>query len=210
MASPVKTVVWLVRHGETQWAAEDRFNGLGDIDLTERGRQQARRLAARLSAKPIAAIYCSSLRRCRETASILAAPHGLRPIPQDALVELDFGAWDGMLRGEIVAQYPDRWAAWVADPATTAPPGGETAYAALSRAAVALHQIVDRHPGQEVVVVAHKAINRLLLCDLLGIMPRHYRSRLGQRPCALNRIEWQDRRAMVTLINDVCTSGVCR
>jgi probable phosphoglycerate mutase len=204
MASPMKTVVWLVRHGESLWAAEDRFNGRGDVDLTERGRRQARRLADRLSARPIAALYSSPLRRCLETASLLAAPHGLQPIPVEDLAELDFGLWDGMLRGEIVAQYPEQWAAWVADPATVAPPGGETAYAALSRAAAALRRIVARQAGQEIVVVAHKAINRLLLCDLLGIPPRTYRARLGQRPCALNCIEWEDGQAMVTLVNDVC------
>ena len=209
----MKTVAWLVRHGETQWAAEDRFNGRGDTDLTERGRQQARRLADRLRARPISAVYCSSLKRCRETASLLSAPHGLQPIAREALVELDFGLWDGMPRGEIIARYPEEWAAWVADPATVAPPGGETAYAALSRAAAALRQIVAHqagHPDQarqtahEIIVVAHKAINRLLLCDLLGIPARHYRACLGQQPCALNCIEWQDGQAMVTLVNDVC------
>jgi broad specificity phosphatase PhoE len=200
----LRTTVWLARHGETAWAAEDKFNGRGDIPLNDRGRAQAQKLAARLSREPLAAVYASSLRRCVETAALLAAPHGLAPVALDALAELDFGAWDGMQRQEIVARYPAAWAAWVADPATVAPPGGETAYAALGRARAALDQIVARHEGQTLLVVAHKAINRLLLCDLLGVMPRHYRARIGQRPCALNRIEWRDGGPMVALLNDVC------
>ena len=71
------TTVWLARHGETSWAAEDRYNGLGDIPITERGRLQAQSLSERLRDKPLAAVYCSSLRRCAETAAIIAQPHGL-------------------------------------------------------------------------------------------------------------------------------------
>ena len=148
-------------------------------------------------------MYTSSLKRCRETAAILAAPHGLAPIADEALVELDFGAWDGMLRQDILRQYPEAWASWGDDPATTAPPGGEAAYAALARASGALARVVAQHRGEAVIVVAHKAVNRLLLCDLLGMMPRYYRSRLGQRPCALNCIEWHEGGPMVTLVNDV-------
>jgi broad specificity phosphatase PhoE len=196
------TTVWLARHGETQWAAEDRYNGLGDIPINERGRAQARSLAERLRNESLAAVYCSSLHRCVETATIVAQPHGLDPLPRDAFVEVDYGAWDGMLRQEIVAQYPDLYAAWVKDPATVLPPGGESGYHALVRAAVALQQVVAQHAGQAVLVVAHKAINRLLLCDVLGIPPRLYRARVGQSPCALNRIEWYDDAPMVTLLND--------
>jgi alpha-ribazole phosphatase len=199
----VKSVVWLVRHGETEWAAEDKFNGWGDIDLNDRGRAQAGRLAERLGRAQIAAVYCSSLRRCRDTAAVVAGPHNLVPIARQELMELHFGAWDGMPRPEIMARYPSEWAAWVDDPASVAPPGGETAQVALDRAVGALKQIVSAHPGQQVVVVAHKAINRLLLCTVLGIPARHYRARLGQRPCALNCIEWSERGPMVTLLNDV-------
>jgi len=197
------TTVWLARHGETQWAAEDKFNGLGDIDLTERGRAQARGLAARLRGRPLAAVYCSTLRRTYETACTVAEPHGLAPVPRKALCEVDYGAWDGMPRQQIIAQYPDLYAAWAVDPAAVAPPGGETGYAALSRAREALRRILSDHPGQEVLIVAHKAVNRLLLCDLLGLMPRAYRRRLGQQPCALNCVEWRDGEPMVTLLNDV-------
>ncbi len=199
----MKTVIWLARHGETPWAVEDRYNGRGDISLTERGRTQAGRLAARLRGAPLAAVYCSSLKRCVETATICAGPHDLAPVPRQALVEVDYGEWDGMLRQEIMDRYPDLYAAWAADPATVLPPQGEPGLRALARAALALRQIVVDHPEQAVLVVAHKAINRLLLCDVLGIPPRWYRARIGQLPCALNRIEWRDGEAMVTLLNDV-------
>ncbi len=196
------TVVWLARHGETRWAAEDRYNGRADTELSERGRRQARQLAARLSREPVAAVYCSSLNRCTETASFVAERHGLMPRPVADLVEVDYGAWDGMLRTEILARYAELYAAWKADPASVLPPGGESGYSVLARALPALHGIVAAHPDHTVVVVAHKAVNRLLLCDLLGIPPRLYRARIGQLPCALNRIEWHGREPMLTLLND--------
>ena len=199
----MKATIWLARHGETPWAVEDRYNGWGDIPLTERGRDQARRLAARLRDAPLVAVYCSSLKRCVETATICAGPHGLVPIPRQAFEEVDYGEWDGMLRQEIMDRYPDLYAAWTADPATVLPPQGESGLCALARASLALRQIVADHPGQAVLVVAHKAINRLLLCDALGIPPQWYRARIGQLPCALNRIEWRDGEPMVTLLNDV-------
>jgi broad specificity phosphatase PhoE len=203
------TTVWLARHGVSPWAAEDRYNGLGDISITERGQVQAQSLSERLRDEPLAAVYCSSLRRCVETATIVAQPHGLTPIRREAFVEVDYGAWDGMLRREIVAHYSDLYAAWVKDPATALPPGGESGYHALARAAVVLQQVVSQHAGQPVLIVAHKAINRLLLCDVLGIPPRLYRARIGQAPCALNCIEWHGDVPMVTLLNDTSHCSLC-
>jgi probable phosphoglycerate mutase len=118
------------------------------------------------------------------------------------LVEVDYGAWDGMLRTEIESRYPELYAAWKADPVSVLPPGGESGYRVLARVLPALHGIVAAHAGQVVVLVAHKAVNRLLLCELIGIPPRFYRSRIGQLPCALNRIEWHGKEPMLTLLND--------
>jgi broad specificity phosphatase PhoE len=151
----VKTTVWLARHGETPWAREDRYNGRSDIPLTASGRAQAERLAARLCGVPLTAVYCSSLKRCVETATACADPHNLVPIPRHAFAEVDYGKWDGMLRLEIVAQYPDLYAAWTADPVTVTPPQGESGLHALGRAALALRQIVVDDPGEAVLLVAH-------------------------------------------------------
>jgi probable phosphoglycerate mutase len=198
----MSTTVWLARHGETGWAAEDRYNGRADTELSDRGRCQARQLSLRLSGEPIVAVYCSSLQRCVGTASIVAERHGLSPELVPELVEVDYGVWDGMLRTEIEARHPELYAVWTADPASVLPPGGESGYSVLARVLPALYRIVAAHAGQCVLVVAHKAVNRLLLCDLLSIPPRLYRARLGQAPCALNRIEWRGKDPMVTLLND--------
>lgn len=198
----MSTMVWLARHGETTWAAEGRYNGRAESQLTDRGQKEARGLADRLAREPLRAVYCSSLQRTLETARIVAQQHDLVPMPCDGLVEVDYGAWDGLLRAEIVAEYGDLYQRWRHDPAVVVPPGGESGYCALARAAEALRGIVTHHEGESLLVIAHKAINRLLLCHVLGVPARHYRARIGQRPCALNCIEWNESGPIVTLMND--------
>jgi probable phosphoglycerate mutase len=195
------TNLWLARHGETVWTVEDRFNGWADTRLTERGRMQAKRLAEWLKDEPIKAAYCSPLSRCAETAELAAEPHQLTSVVDPALKELDYGAWDGLARPDIVAQYPAEWTAWVDDPARQSAPSGESGYDTLARVKLVVTRIIEAHAGETVLVVAHKAVNRLLLCHILGVPPRDYRRRIGQLPCALNCIRWIDGEPLVTLMN---------
>ncbi len=91
--SSSSTRIFLVRHGATILSAEDRFAGATDVPLSDEGRQQASRLAARLSKEPIAAVYASPMGRTIETASILAQPHRLDVQPRDGLREISHGHW---------------------------------------------------------------------------------------------------------------------
>jgi len=93
--------VFLVRHGATVLSAEDRFAGSTDAELAEGGREQARRLAERLAGERVAEVYASPLERAAETAAIVAHRHGLAPVPQDGLREIDHGRWEGLRRAEV-------------------------------------------------------------------------------------------------------------
>src|SRR5213076_1063225 len=99
MTAPV-TRVFLVRHGATVLSAEDRFAGATDVQLSEEGREQARRLAERLRAEKIAAVFASPLGRTLETARIIAASHGLEVELRDGLREISHGRWEQMTRHE--------------------------------------------------------------------------------------------------------------
>src|SRR5688572_17771035 len=125
------TRLYLVRHGATQLTAEDRFSGAIGVDLSDRGREQARRLAARLADDRIAAVYSSPLSRTAETAALLAAPHRLTPVTRDGLREISHGRWEGLTRREVEERYADEYAAWEADPFTFAPEGGESGLSVL-------------------------------------------------------------------------------
>jgi probable phosphoglycerate mutase len=203
----MNTRVLLVRHGSTVYSAEERFAGSTDIDLSDEGRELARRLRDRLAKTHIDAAYCSDMKRTRETAAIIAGPHNLPPVPVPELREIDHGRWEGMVHKDVEKKFAAEYEVWTGDPYATAPPGGESGLHVLARALPALRKIVSEHTGQTVLVVSHKATNRLLLCALLGIDPRFYRERLEQDLACLNIIDFKDpSRGKVVLLNDTTHS----
>ena len=200
----MSTRVYLVRHGATQLTAENRFAGAVGVDLSDEGRAQVRRLADRLAGDDIGAVYASPLSRTLETAAILAAPHGLAPVPEDGLREIGHGHWEGLTRAEVEERFPGEYESWEQDPFTFAPEGGETGLAVLARALPVLRRIVVRHEGSTVLVVSHKATIRLMLASLLGMDGRGYRDRLDQSPASLNVVDFRDAsRARLMTFNDV-------
>lgn len=198
------TRLFLVRHGATVLSAEDRFAGATDVELSDEGRQQAARLAARLAGETVTAAYASPLRRTRETAAIIAASHGVEISTRDGLREISHGRWEQMTRAEVEAKFPEEYAAWEADPFTFAPAEGESGISVMARALPALREIVVTHAGEKVLVVSHKATIRLMISSLLGFDARGYRDRLEQNPCCLNILDFKDAvRARLMLFNDV-------
>jgi broad specificity phosphatase PhoE len=202
------TRLFLVRHGATQLSAEDRFAGATDVDLSDEGRAQASRLAERLRDDRVVAVYCSPLRRTRDTAAALATPHGLEPIEHAGLREIDHGHWEGLTRSEVETRYHDEYVRWEEDPFTFAPQGGECGLDVMARALPVIRRIVETHRGQNVVVVSHKATIRLVISSLLGFDARGYRDRLDQAPACLNVLDFKDPvRARLMLFNDVSHYG---
>jgi broad specificity phosphatase PhoE len=202
------TRLLLVRHGATQLTAEDRFSGATDVFLSDEGRAQAQRLAARLSDDAIAAAYCSPLERTRETARILSAPHHLDVIVRDGLREISHGHWEGLTRADVEAAFGGEYARWEEDPYTFAPDGGESGLDVMARALPVIRRIVEAHAGQTVLVVSHKATIRLIISSLLGFDARGYRDRLDQAPACLNVIDFRDPvRARLMLFNDISHYG---
>lgn len=186
------TRVHLVRHGATPLAAEDRFAGSTDVELSAQGHEQARLLGARLAAEPVAAVYASPMRRTIATAEHVAGKRGLPIRTDDGLREIDHGRWEGLTRAEVEARFPDEYAAWDSDPFTFAPEGGEPGVKVMARALPAVRAIVAANVGKPIVIVSHKATIRLVLCALLGIDARGYRDRLDQHPACLNTLDFKD------------------
>ena len=193
----------MVRHGATVLSAEDRFAGATDVALSDEGREQTRRLAERLSHEKIMAIYASPLGRTVETAGILASPHKLEVQTRDGLREINHGRWEQMTRREVEQKFPEEAAEWERDPYTFAPKGGESGLQVTARALPVLIDLVRKYPGQNILIVSHKATIRLLLSSLLGFDPRRYRDNLDQKPAALNIVDFKDPvRARLMLFND--------
>ncbi len=198
------TRIYLVRHGATDLTAEDRFAGSSDVPLSDAGRRQVASLAERLRGEDLDAIYASPLQRTVETARILGVPHGLEPIAEPGLREIDYGHWEGLRRSEVESAFRDEYAIWQEDPFVIAPAGGESGVNVLNRALPVVRRIVERHRHRTVVVVSHKGTNRLLIGSLLGFDMRGYRDRLDQSPAALSILDFMSEvRPRLCLFNDV-------
>lgn len=198
------TRVFLVRHGATDLTAEDRFAGSSDIPLSDEGRRQVGSLAERLKNEKIEAIYASPLRRTIETAHILASPHGLEPIPEPGLREIDYGRWEGLRRSEVESLFQEEYGIWQDDPFVIAPANGESGVNVLNRALPVMRRIVEQHRHRTVLVVSHKGTNRLIISSLLGFDVRGYRDRLDQSPAALSILDFMSEvQVRLRLLNDV-------
>lgn len=197
------TRLLLVRHGATSATEEDRFSGSSGAELSDEGRRQVARLGERLARQGVAAIYASPLSRAMETARIIAGHCQLDPQPRDGLREIGHGHWEGLQRVDVERRFPDEYQAWESDPFTFAPAGGESGVSVLARALPVIREIVTAHPGEQILVVSHKATLRLILSSLLGFDSRGYRDRLDQSPACLNVLDFRDPvRARLMLFND--------
>lgn len=172
MSAPAATRLVLVRHGETDYNRDDRWQGSGsDRPLNDHGRAQIERVAERLAAETgaggLAALYASDLARARESAEILARRLGLAVRLEAGLRELDHGAFEGLTKVEARARHPEAHAAILADPHGAPRPGGDS-YATLGeRLWPALDRIVRTHRGERAVVVTHGGPISLLLSRAL-------------------------------------------
>ena len=178
-------LLYLCRHAQTASSAVDSFNGQRELPLTDHGKEQARKLGARLAGVRFAAVYRSPLGRTRETADLVAPFVDQVVLP--GLIEIDYGGWEGLSPEQARAQDAAHYDAWLRDPSATPPPGGETAAQIAERALKALEQIAAG-PGPA-LAVSHKATIRILGAALTGSPISAYRTRWSQDECALNLIE---------------------
>lgn len=187
--------VVLVRHGETTWHSENRYAGGSDVPLTDRGLQQARRLATWAQSAGLAGIWASDLSRARLTAQASADACGL-PLRIDArLREVDFGEGEGLTRRQMEEVMPEQIAAFQRDPVAHHLPGGEDPKGAAARGLASLRDIEAAHPDQRVLVVAHGTLIRLMFCSLFGLSLSEYRRLLPiVHNGTLNEIRLQDGR----------------
>ncbi|GBE41358.1 MAG TPA: alpha-ribazole phosphatase [Nitrospirae bacterium] len=191
------TKIYLIRHGEVEDSDPRRYNGHIDVSLSANGVEQIRKLSSFLSAivqkrnSAIGAVYCSGLSRASKSAEIIAEPFGLKPIVIDELKERNFGEWEGMSFDEISDKWPDAFSAWARDPLRFSPMEGESTLDLRERVMPAFNKIMEDHEGEDIAVVSHGGVTRVILCEMLGI-PLENIFRIEQDFGALNVIEMWD------------------
>ncbi|PLX87206.1 MAG: alpha-ribazole phosphatase [Desulfuromonas sp.] len=158
----------LLRHGQVEGFEQKRYNGQADVALTALGREQYRRLQQRLSVVPVAAVYSSDLSRCVWGGEQIAAKHDLTPQQDIRLRELHIGHWEGKTWQQLQQDHPDEWQGRLNDLVHYQVPGGESLQQMAVRVRSALSEILARHSGEEIVLVGHGGINRVILLDAIG------------------------------------------
>jgi broad specificity phosphatase PhoE len=196
--------VILIRHGETEWNRREIFRGRADVELNQRGREQARTLGSALEGRNLDAVYSSPLSRAVETAEAIAEHHGMAVEIEDGFIDFDYGIWQGLTHDEVRQRYPRVYRDWIERPHTVKIEGGESLRMVRRRAMRALMRIVGRHQDGTVVIVAHRVVNKVVLCAVLELASSHF-WRIRQDTCALNVFEWSDGgRFLIRLLNDTC------
>jgi probable phosphoglycerate mutase len=188
----VLTTIVLVRHGETDWNRDRRFQGHADIPLNAAGLDQVRELADQLAGESFSIVYTSPLRRASESAELIAARLGVDVRPSDALKEVNVGAWSGLTVHEVEERFPEGFARWV-EWRCAGWSDGES-YEQLGRRVVdGLRQIADRHPGERVLGVTHGGPIRVAAAAALRVPLHEVRDRLGPvENAAILRIDVRD------------------
>jgi probable phosphoglycerate mutase len=164
----------LVRHGETDWNREQRFQGQIDVPLNANGQAQAEKAATFLKETPLDFAITSPLLRPKQTAEAILAHHpGVTLQDEPDLKEISHGLWEGKLESEIRAEYESLLADWKIAPETVEMPEGETLQQVWERSVAAWNRIVAHAPaGSTGLVVAHDAVNKVILCSVLGLSPK--------------------------------------
>jgi broad specificity phosphatase PhoE len=202
--------ILLTRHGKTRLSVPEQYLGQRmDVPLSEDGRASAQALHDRLDGVALARVIASPLQRAIQTARIVAPTVTVEPEPR--LIEADYGEWEGHTRALIRARWPELRQSWEADPASVAPPGGESGSDVSQRvrsfvaSLVAWESSLNRPDvDHRVLVVGHSTVNRILLAWGLGVPLRDYRRRIRQDWANLTVLKSvSDEGGLLVLDNDV-------
>ena len=161
----------LVRHGQTEYNREGRWQGVGsDVPLNDEGRAEASRVAEAIAQRfdgAVDAVYTSDLSRARETARIIGARLGLSPVDEPALRELSHGRWEGLTKAEVEARWPEEHAEYQAHPYDIRRGGGDSYRDLEARLWPGLERLASEHRGERIVCVSHGGPIRLALSKIL-------------------------------------------
>ena len=185
--------ILLARHGETPWNAEGRYQGQIDIPLSPVGESQATALGKRLQDVQITRAVASPLSRARRTAELALGESRMGMLGLDPeLQEIAHGEWEGLLASEIQEKDPPRLLAWREEPDTVLMPGGESLRQVLDRSWQGLARASEGLGDSDtLLLVAHDAVNRVVLCRILGL-PLSKLWSFRQAPTTLNLLEGPD------------------
>ena len=165
------THLFLIRHGETDWNVEGRYQGQADPPLNDRGLRQAHELGDKLASVNLDLLYTSPLLRSEQTAEIISRKLAIPFYKDERLMEINQGKWQTRLRSEIEALYPDLFRRWETEPWEVTPPGGESLEQVGQRVFAAIDELLQKHSGKRIGIVSHRIPIALIKMRFQGLDP---------------------------------------
>jgi broad specificity phosphatase PhoE len=182
--------LYLLRHGETTYSQTGGYCGDLDPALTTAGEEMARSVAVAYKQIEWSGVYVSPKQRAIATAKPLCDAVGVTMELRSGLQEIGYGKWEDRTNAQVIAEYPEDYQHWLAEPSWNPPTGGETGVEVATRANQVISEIQHVHPTGNILVVSHKATIRILLCSFLGIDLGRYRDRLEIPTASMSKIEF--------------------
>ena len=200
--------VFLIRHPEIMQAEAKRYYGVTDVDLSQRGEEQAQLLADHLSSQPaIETVFSSHLKRTQRPAGLLAQRLKIFHRIEPDLGEINFGSWEGLAFQEMLGRDPQLYRDWLRMAPNFGFPQGESLAQFQQRVIPAYKRIaLDGNDGASAAVFTHGGVIKLILADLL-VIPWGQVNCLRQSFGAVNIIDYQDGVGVLQLMNDTCYQG---
>ena len=192
---------YIARHGQTNWNILGKTQGHGNSDLTDKGKEQAQQLAYALKEYPIDLIFTSDLGRAIETAQIIGKEIDVKVEETNALREMGFGAWEGLLIDEIKKDYFNAYDTWRNEPHLVDIPGGETLHIIKERVDNFIKELNDKYDNKHILLVSHTITVRVMLLSLLNSGVENI-YRIKQDNTALNIVEFRNYGPVIHKLND--------
>lgn len=195
------TKIYFIRHGESDWNIISKVQGQKNSLLTDKGKEQAKKIAKRLKNHKIDVIYSSDLTRAHETAIAIGNEKNIEPITNPNLQEMNFGIWEGMLFSDIEVKYEEDYLKWRQCPEFLEIPEGETLKSLEERVGKEIREIIKNHQGENILVVSHGTALKTMILSLLDISLDNYKN-LAMGNVSLSIVEVRDHNNVLLTYND--------
>lgn len=194
--------IYFLRHGETTASRTGGYCGELDPELTSVGTEMAKAFATAYSSHPWTAVFASPMRRTIATVKPLCEALGIEMQLRDGIKEIKYGKWEGKSVEAVKEEFLDDYIRWLTEPAWNPPTGGETATEVSSRASLVITEIQQKYAEGDVLVVAHKATIRIIICSLLGIDLGRFRDRIYMPVASVSAIKLDEHGPLLQILGD--------
>lgn len=192
--------LYFMRHGETVWNTERRYQGMTDIELSEEGLRQAECAAKRFKNIKIDKIYASPLKRAMKTAEKIAAEKGLEIISEDDFREIHFGEWEGKTVPELTEKYGESYTNFIREPHKYGFPGEGSVENVINRIKPGIDKLIAEDEGN-VLIVSHGGIIRLMIMYIMGLDSSWF-TKMWINNTGVSIIEIKNGRKLLLTLND--------